>query len=193
LEQGIALSYPPQYHSLAALYGEDPGVTCRANAAFALWLLGYPVQAGQRSQEALTLAQELAHPFSEAYVLALAAMLAQARREGQAAQERAEATIALCTEQGFPFWLPGGTVLRGWALAAQGQREEGSTQMCQGLAAWRAMGAELWPPYFLALLAEAHGAGGQAEEGLRVLAEALALVDRTDERWWEAELYRLKG
>jgi class 3 adenylate cyclase/predicted ATPase len=193
LEQGIALSYSPQYRSPAALYGEDPGVTCRVNAAFALWLLGYPAQAGQRSQEALTLAQELAHPFSEAYVLALAAMLAQARREGQAAQERAEATIALCTEQGFPFWLPGGTVLRGWALAAQGQREEGSTQMCQGLAAWRAMGAELWPPYFLALLAEAHGAGGQADEGLRVLAEALALVDRTDERWWEAELYRLKG
>src|SRR5262249_46661345 len=65
LEQGIALSHPQQYRSLAALYGEDPGVVCRANSAWALWLLGYPEQAWQRSQEALTLAQELVHPFSE--------------------------------------------------------------------------------------------------------------------------------
>src|SRR5262249_41124390 len=152
-----------------------------------------PEQAWQRSQEALTLAQELAHPFSEAYALVYAAMLSLARREGQAAQEWAEATIALCTEQGFPFWLAGGTVLRGWALAARGQRDEGITQMRQGLAAWRATGAELLSPYFLTLLAEAYRAGGQADEGLRVLAEALALVDKTDERWWEAELHRLKG
>ena len=65
--------------------------------------------------------------------------------------------------------------------------------MRQGLAAYRATGAELGRPYFLALLAEAYGKVGQAEEGLTVLAEALALVDKTGERFYEAELYRLKG
>jgi predicted ATPase len=65
--------------------------------------------------------------------------------------------------------------------------------MRRGLAAYRVTGAELWSPYFLALLAEAHGKGGQADEGLRVLAEALELVDKTAERWWEAELHRLEG
>jgi predicted ATPase len=65
--------------------------------------------------------------------------------------------------------------------------------MRQGVAAWRATGAELVRPYFLALLAEAYGKGGQAEEGLAVLAEALEVVHHTGERWWEAELYRLKG
>ena len=65
--------------------------------------------------------------------------------------------------------------------------------MRQGLAAYRATGAELARPYFLALLAEAYGKVGQAEEGLTVLAEALAVVDKTGERYYEAELYRLKG
>jgi predicted ATPase len=73
------------------------------------------------------------------------------------------------------------------------QGKEGIAQIHQGLAAWRATGAEWWRPYFLALLAEAYGKAGQAEEGLRALAEALATVDNTGERVYEAELYRLKG
>jgi predicted ATPase len=156
-------------------------------------LLGFPDQAWQRSQEALTLAQELSHSFSLAYALSMAAMLSQCRWEYQATQELAEAVMALATDQGFPLWLAYGIILRGWALAEQGQTEERITQIRQGLTAWRATGAELWPPYFLALLAEAHGEEGQTDEGLRMLAEALALMDKTDERWWEAELYRLKG
>ena len=120
-------------------------------------------------------------------------MLHQFRREGQAVQGRAEALIALSTEQGFPHWLASGTILRGWALAVQGQGEEGIAQMRQGLDAFRATGAELSQSYFLALLAEAYGKVGQAEEGLTVLAEALATVEKTGERFYEAELYRLNG
>jgi predicted ATPase len=101
--------------------------------------------------------------------------------------------ITLCGEQGFPFWLAWGTIIRGWALAEQSQGEEGIAQMRQGLAAWRATGAELQRPYYLALLAEAYGKIGQAEEGLSALAEALAVVHKTGERWYEAESYRLKG
>ena len=65
--------------------------------------------------------------------------------------------------------------------------------MHQGLAAWRAMGIEAGQPYWLAMLAETYGRTGQAEAGMRVLAEALALVDTTEERWWEGDLHRLKG
>ena len=115
-------------------------------------VLGYPDQALEKSHEALTLAQELSHPFSLAFALYFAAGLHQLRREGQAAQERAEAAIALSTEQGFPVLVGAGTILRGWALAEQGQREEGIAQIRQGLAAWRATGAELLRPYFLALV-----------------------------------------
>jgi predicted ATPase len=111
----------------------------------------------------------------------------------QAAQEQAEAAIAVCTEQGFPYWLAMGTILRGWAMAEQGQEEKGIAQMRQGLAAYRATGAELRRPYYISLLAEAYGKEGQAEEGLNTLAEALNTVNKTGERWYEGELFRLKG
>ena len=123
----------------------------------------------------------------------MTAWLHQWRREGHAAQARAEAAVTLSVEQGFPFWVAWGTILRGGALAEQGQREAGIAQLRQGIAASRATGAEQAQPWFLALLAEAYGEGGQAEEGLSVVAEALAMVDKNGERYWEAELYRLKG
>src|SRR5262249_2487732 len=75
----------------------------------------------------------------------------------------------------------------------QGQGEEGITQIRQGLSAYQATGTELARTYQLILLTEAYGKKGQAKEGLGVLAEALALVDKTGERYYEAELYRLKG
>jgi class 3 adenylate cyclase/predicted ATPase len=190
LEEGIAL-YDLQRHRSPAL--RSPMVPCLSNAAWTQWFLGYPDQALKRSHEALTLAQELSRPFSLALALDFAAIVHQLRREGQAAQERAEAAITLSTEQGFPLWLAPGTILRGWALAKQGQGEEGIAQIHRGLAAWRATGAELTRPYFLALLAEAYGEMGRAEEGLSVLVEALAAADKTGERMYEAELYRLKG
>src|SRR5207244_1003989 len=127
------------------------------------------------------------------YALDGAALLHQFRREVQAARERAEEVIALSGEQGFPFFLARGTVQRGWALAEQGQKEEGIAQMRQGLAVCRAMGAEMERTIHLALLAEAYGKVGQAEEGLTLLAEALATVHKTGECYYEAELYRLKG
>ena len=115
------------------------------------------------------------------------------RREVQPTRELAEALLALATEHGFPFWLAYGTILSGWALAAQGRVAEGIERMQQGLSAYRATGAELWQTHFLALLADTYARAGQAEAGLKTLTEALAMVDRTQERVCEAELYRLKG
>jgi predicted ATPase len=158
-----------------------------------LWWLGYPEQALQRSQAALTLAREMSHPPTLAAVLFFAAMHHQARRERQLAQERAEAGIALAREQGLLHWVAYDSIVRGWALAVQGQWEEGIAQIQQGLVAQHRVGAHIARPAFLSLLTEAHAAAGQAEVGLGVLAEALALVDDTGERYWEAEIYRLKG
>ena len=101
--------------------------------------------------------------------------------------------MALAREQGFAQWLAAGLVHWGWTLAAQGQGEAGIPQIRQGLAAYRATGAELARPFYLAWLAEAYGAGGQPEEGLRVLAEAVAVAHNIGERWYEAERHRLKG
>jgi predicted ATPase len=101
--------------------------------------------------------------------------------------------MALASKQGFPQFVAVGTAIRGWALAVQGQGEEGIAQLHQGLTALRATGIEFWRPYYLVLLAEAYGRGGQAAEGLAVLAEASAIVEKSGECFYEVELHRLKG
>jgi predicted ATPase len=173
--------------------GTDPGVVCRSYGAWALWLLGYPAQALQSSHQVLTWAQGVAHAHSLAVALTWAIHLHQARREFQVAQAYAETLRTLATERGFPYWFAEGTILRGGALAKQGQTEEGIAQIRQGLSAYRATGATLGQPYFLSQLAEAYGRSGRVDAGLEVLAEALVLVDKTGERFYEAEIYRLTG
>jgi len=194
LEQRIALDDPLQHHTLTILYGGvDPEVHCLSYTIATLWLLGYPTQALKMSHETFTLARELSHPFSLAVALSWVTMLHQFRREEQTVQERAEAMITLCREKeiaGGSLW---GVALQGWALAEQRQGEKGIAQIRQSLTAWRTVGRAGMQTYALALLAEAHGRAGQVEEGLGTLAEALAVVSKTAERWYEAELYRLKG
>jgi predicted ATPase len=191
MERGTALYDPQRHRSQTFLYGQDPGVACTAIGAVALWLLGYPEQAVQRSQQAVLLAREFSHPNSLALALHFAAMLHQYRREVPITQERAEAALAIATEQGFSFWSAGGTVLRGWALAAQGAG--GRAQLQQGLDAWQATGSLTYRTYYLALLTEALHHEGRTEEALSVLAEAHSLVRSTEERFHEAELHRLQG
>jgi predicted ATPase len=110
-----------------------------------------------------------------------------------AVREQAEAAVALSTEKGFPFWVATGTGLRGWALAMQGQGEEGMTQIRQGIAAWRATGATLGVPLLCAFLAEVSDHMGHPQEGIQALAEAHTLVEQHKERWWAAEICRLRG
>jgi predicted ATPase len=193
LEQSITFYDPQQHRDLVSLYGQDPKVTCLSYAAWALWLLGYPEQALRRSHEALSLAQELAHPFTRAMALQWASTLHRCRREGPATQERAEAVMALARDQGFVQRLAGGTVLRGSALAMQGACMEGVAEMQQGLATYRAIGAGLGLTHYLALLAEAYAQAGQTAAGLAVVAEAPDVVAKHGERFCEAELYRLQG
>ena len=122
-----------------------------------------------------------------------AAIIHQFRREVRFTQERAEAAISLTTEQRFLHWRAYGSLLRGWALVKQGQTREGIAQMHQSMQALRATGAEGGRPSILALFAEAYGTTGEPEAGLAVLTETLTLVDTTGERWYESDLYRLKG
>jgi predicted ATPase len=158
-----------------------------------LWFLGYPDQALKKSQEALTLAEELSHPVSLALALYGAVVPHLFRREWQIIQERTEALLPLAAEHGFAFRVSRGTMLRGRMLVEQGQVEEGFAQLRQGIAADHAIGAEVGRPYQLILLAEAYGKVGQVDEGLHALAEGLTVAHNTGEGWYEPELYRLTG
>jgi predicted ATPase len=191
--QGIALYDLQQHRASTFLYGEDAGVVCRTLDAVTLWLLGYPDQGLTQSQKALALAQQIAHPLSLSFAVGNTAILHQLRREVCAAQAYTAAAMRTSLERQSPQWQAMSALLQGWVLVQQGQAQEGSEQLTQGLTDWRASGAEIARPYWLMRIAEAHGMLGAPAAGLTVLTEALALVDKTGERLYESELYRLKG
>ena len=193
LEQGIALYDPQKHRAHTLFFGPDLGVFCLSWEAHVLWQLGYPEQALKKCSGALTLANDLSHPLSLALALDYASMFYQFCRDRNSAREKAEEAIALSTEHGFVYYLAWGNIIQGWAKAVQGQAKESIEHMRQGLADLHATGAERSLPYYLGLLAEAYGEAERAEEGLNVLTEAFCFVDKKSERWWEAELYRLRG
>jgi predicted ATPase len=147
----------------------------------------------RRCQEALTLAQELAHPQSLAQARHWAAFLYHRRREVPTVQAQAEALLTLATAQGFPLFVGYGTCWQGWALAMQGQGEAGLAQLHQGLAALLTTGLTLSQSFCLVLLAEAAGHAGQIEEGLRLLAGALTALEESRRGDLLAEAHRLQG
>ncbi len=194
LEQALTLYDPHQHGFLARVHGDDVGTTSLSFLSWTLWRLGYPDQALHRSQEALTLAHTLAHPYAIAATLGLAAALHKYRGEVQRIQELAEALIRLASDQGMTLSVAQGTIMRAAALVRQGESlEEGVAQIRQGLSIMRAVGHQSAQPTYLAFLAEAYERMAQAEEGLTVVAEALAIVRRTGECHYEPELYRLQG
>jgi predicted ATPase len=193
LEAGIAHYAPEQHRALVFQIGQDTGVSGRSYAAWTLWLLGYPTQALARLNEALALAHELAHPYSLAFARCLTAFVSQFRRDVQAVQEQAEAVVALATERGFSLFVAHGTIMRGWALARQGQGEAGMAQVRQGIDAYRVTGTALHVPYFCTVLADVCDHLSYPEDGLQALAEAYTLVEQREQRWWEAEACRLRG
>jgi predicted ATPase len=189
LDQGLALYDFDRHRSQAFLSGFDPGALCLTDAALTLWFRGYADQARKRIHEAFRLAQRLSHPESLVLTQQWSAMFHQLCGEVYQTSQQAEATKHLAVEHGLALWEGWATPLLGWAVAQQGREEEGIGQMRAGIAA----AGEYCRSYYLAFLAEGYGKVGQVEEGLDALAEALALVNKNEERWYEAELYRIKG
>jgi DNA-binding SARP family transcriptional activator/predicted ATPase len=193
LEQALGHYAPARSTDHLSLYTQDPQVVCLIRLAVDLWLLGYPEQAVQRKTEALHIAQKLSHPFSLAYALAWGVILEAERHELRATAAEAEACLALSREGGMAMWLSQATIMGGWALAEQGDLEAGIAQMHRGITLFRATGSVFFLPYFLGLLAAQYARIGRVERGLTLVSEALAAVERTGERWYEAELYRCRG
>ncbi len=199
-EQSLTLYDPQQHRGHAFVYGQDPGVVALGYAARTLPLLGYVARARERAEELLAVARQLSHQHSIGAALMHVTVSYLLQREGHRAREHADALIALATEHELLFWLGMARMLRGAALVEEaiqsGERvrvQAAVTQLRDGLAGYRAMGAGLDVPACLVALAKGHEEIGQAREGLDVLAAALTDVDRTEQRYYEAEMHRLQG
>ena len=192
VEQGITL-FDPEKHRLSHWPGGQPGEQCYLYDAFALWMLGYPDQALRRSEEALVMADELANPANLVNTMCFAANLHVLRRDLSAARRRAKTTMEMSVEQRHSFYLGHGTVLHGWARAAQGKVEDGIAEIDRGIATFRATGSQTWIPHFLGLQAEAYARAERIDDGLASVAEGLVLAEDTEQHCWQAELNRIKG
>jgi hypothetical protein len=175
------------------VYTTHPRQSALTYLGFTLCLLGYPDQALARIHDGMAFADGLAHPFSRAYGRFYAAMLHHLRGEWTLAGERADQVIAVATEHGFPHWATLGSIVQAAARACLSPSPPAIEQVERGVASLAKTGADLARPRYLGLLAEAHLHLGQTEAGLRAADAALVAAARSDERYFEAELHRLRG
>ncbi|SDH76780.1 Predicted ATPase [Bradyrhizobium sp. Rc2d] len=193
LERTLALYDRAAHRSLAFLFAQDPSVAGLSVLSWGLFALGYPEQARATSEQALRDATELSHRNTLGYALLYGCILSQLRQNHDEARDRANALIALAAEQDSPHFLGAGIIIRGWTLAEAGDFDTGIAQIREGLTMWQATGAGFLVPYFRSLLAQVHGRSGAVNEGLDLITEAIDRVEKTGERWFEAELHRIKG
>jgi class 3 adenylate cyclase/predicted ATPase len=193
-EEGIALYQRERDHHLTYTYsGHDPGVCGRGFAAMVLALLGYGESAQARADDALALADALAHPFTVTIALQLVAGLHLTLREPDALRAVAERLIGYASDMGLRPMVPMAKYFSGEALTHQGEIVEGIAQMRESLAELRAMGSKNAIPGFLAFLADALGRSGNTDEGLAAVEEALKIADAGGERFGLPEIHRVKG
>jgi predicted ATPase len=193
LEETLAL-YDNLSHSLLLdQAGVDPYVSAQAMLGSVLFYLGFSDQALDRSNAAIVEAGRLGHHPSLAITLAFGARLVLLVGDDTALDERASRLIAVSTEQSFAYWRALGTIYGGWAKVKNGDVQEGLFLMRRGSTDYCATGAAAWTPFHLGLLAKACEMAEQIEEAATLLDKALQTVERTGERWFEAELNRYKG
>jgi DNA-binding SARP family transcriptional activator/predicted ATPase len=193
LEKAIRYYRPEQSPTHISLYSQDPKVICLSRLAFVQWCLGYADLAVVTSQKALAYARELGHPFSLAYAMLWDGLLHLHLGSSTEVLETGERLIALSQEQHMSFWLPQGIVLQGWAQAERGEIPRGLISIRSGMDQYWAGGARFQHAFFLSLLAEQTGKAGNIAQALAMLDEARQEVERTEERWCEAEISRRQG
>jgi DNA-binding winged helix-turn-helix (wHTH) protein/predicted ATPase len=192
-QKALLLYDPERNRNDSFRYSQNSGVASQCHASWALWCIGYPDQALDRIEKALTLARDLSEPHGLAHTLFFAAVIHQFRRDEPLAKIFAEAAYAISADHGLLLYQATTTVTRGWTLIELGRAEEAIELIRQGLVAYRATGTELLRPHFLVLLAEALKKANRIEEGLEVLEDSLAQAHANGDQYYLAEIYRLKG
>ena len=193
LQNSITLYSPDMHGDLTEKHGIDPGVVSLSYLGYLLWFLGRPDMARQYSEQAISNAEHMRHPFTLAFALAFGAYRCQHMRNVEATRDYANRVMVVSSEHGFLHWKLQATILRGWALAELGQIDDGLNQMRSALDGYEAMDSWLASCWFRSLLANAYMRAGRPDAALRALDDALAVARRTGDHFFLAEIYRLQG
>jgi adenylate cyclase len=192
IEQALTRYKPERRPLTLRAFAADTYPMCLIYLAQSCWLSGYPDQARQHIEDAIEASNAIAHPLSRCFALVYAALIYCLRRDTERAHAYAEDALSLARDYEF-------TQLEMRGLGVQGATKTGEHQAAgialiqQGIARAQAMGRAVPQPIHLALLGAAHIQSGNYDQARTTLDEALEAVHKTDERWYEAEVYRLQG
>jgi class 3 adenylate cyclase/predicted ATPase len=193
LEKSFSSQDSEMLKDYALRYCLDPESARLAYRARTLWFMGFPDQALELGRQALQQAQVSAISLSIAQAMGILAMLHQVRGEVDSAHDLAEQAIQYADDNGLAYWVALSRIVKGWALAHKGLAIPGIDMIRGSLDAFRAQNAHLGCSSFLVFLAEAYQQAGRCEEGLDMADKAIAHIDETGERYYEAEVHRRKG
>ena len=192
-EQSIKLFDRKEHHNHVVLYGFDTNAVNLSGVSEVLWLLGYPQQAVERSRESLLLAQKLTHPPTEVLTLEQSIRVHIRRRESAVVLDYANTQLKLSKEYGLNYWEDIAMAWIYWALAVQGQIAQNLEPMWRTVIKSTSAGGQVLLPMCQGLSAELHDRISKTDTGLEIISSAIKTVEKTGERWYEAELYRLQG
>jgi class 3 adenylate cyclase/predicted ATPase len=193
LERTIVLYDPAEHRPLATHFGTDARMHALCYRSWAFWLLGRPQAALADAAHAVQGAREMGQAATLMNVLALTSYTHVFCGNYAAANTQFDELASLAKEKGSLYWKAFAMSLQGCLLALCGKAGEAVHMLTSGLAAWRSTGATLFAPTQLSFLARAYAELGQFDDAWRCINEAIAAVERSKERWWEAEVNRLAG
>ncbi len=193
LDRAIELYDPHEHRSLAARFGQDVRVAALSYRSWALWMLGYPEAALADAGRAVEEAREIGQAATLMYALFHALLIHIQCGNFSIAKAQSDELIALASEKGTLFWKALGMLQQGFVLAAQGKTADALRAITFGITEWRSTGSTVFLPSCLSYLASAYTELGQSETAWRCIDEAITAMETTQERWYEAEIYRVAG
>jgi class 3 adenylate cyclase/predicted ATPase len=191
--QAIALYDPAARRAQAMRFGQDVGVTTLTRRSLTLWALGYPDAATAGNAQALRYAREIGQAATSMYVLGVISQTSLYCGDYAVATALIDELVALADEKSALFWRAHGMLIRGCLLASTGQAADAVQSITSGFSAYRSTGSTLWEPYYLSYLARAHAELGSFEDAFHSVRDAITAVERTKERWCEADVQRIAG
>jgi predicted ATPase len=192
-DQALALYDPDAHRHLATRFGEDQNVPSLVFRAWAAWLLGFPEAALCDADDALKSARATGQAGTLMFALLHSAEPFIHCSHYSRASAHLQELGALAEKKAARFWTINRTLAQGFLSAVTGEPSNAVEMITSGIAALRATGFTLSIPWWLSHLAVAHVGLDQLDDAQRCIGEALDAIEKTKERWCEAEVNRIAG
>jgi len=189
----LSIYDPSKHRQLATRFGQDIRVAILFYSSLAHWALGYPEKALADAALAVQEAREIGQAATLLPTLTLTSLSYCHCGDYESANRQVDEVIALADEKRILFWKIGGNLLKGYILARTGKPSDAIRMIKLGVDTWQSTGARVWVPIFLTGLATAYAELNQLDDAWRCVDDALATIERTNERWCEAEVNRVAG